>query len=99
MSTYRRGANFERRVKKYFEDLGYYVIRSAGSHGVFDLIAIKRGIVLGIQCKIDGKLTPKEKLAMLTASAKFGIKPLLAYREGRKLKIEYLFRGDNNHAK
>lgn len=29
-------------IKKKFEDLGYYVVRSAGSKGFFDLIAIKK---------------------------------------------------------
>jgi len=34
---YIKGRRFEYRVKKYFEEKGYYVIRSAGSHGIFGL--------------------------------------------------------------
>ena len=35
-SNYRRGADLERAAKKYLEDNGYYVIKSAGSKGVAD---------------------------------------------------------------
>ena len=38
MTNYSKGANFERRVKRYLESCGYYVVRSAGSHGVLDLV-------------------------------------------------------------
>jgi len=52
MTNYSKGANFERRVKKRLEKLGYYVIRAAGSHGTFDLVAFKaHRRPLGIQCK------------------------------------------------
>ena len=46
--SYRKGANFERKVKKTFEEKGYTVIRSAGSHGQ-DLFISDLG--LSIQCK------------------------------------------------
>ena len=46
--SYRKGANFERKVKKIFEEKGYTVIRSAGSHGQ-DLFVSDLG--LSIQCK------------------------------------------------
>jgi hypothetical protein len=38
--NYRRGVVIERKIKDYLEILGYTVIRSAGSHGVYDLIAV-----------------------------------------------------------
>ncbi|RLG82335.1 MAG: hypothetical protein DRO40_07840 [Thermoprotei archaeon] len=88
--SYRKGANFERRVKQYFERKGFYVVRSAGSHGTFDLLAVRQFTVLGIQCKIDGKLSTKEKKKMLEAYKKYGIVPILAYRDGKKLKLRYL---------
>ena len=52
MTNYSKGASFERRVKKELERLGYYVIRSAGSHGYADLVAFQahRRPML-IQCK------------------------------------------------
>jgi Holliday junction resolvase len=39
--SYQKGRQFEYRVKKYFEGLGYYVKRSYASKGAEDLIAIK----------------------------------------------------------
>jgi Holliday junction resolvase len=52
MSKYNVGANFERRVKKQLEGKGYYVVRSAGSRGNFDLLAFKaHRRTIGIQCK------------------------------------------------
>ena len=49
--NYERGANFERRVVKYFESLGYVAIRSAGSHKKFDVIAFNGLTVWAVQCK------------------------------------------------
>jgi len=40
--SYRKGASLEYRVKDELEKQGFLVIRSAGSHGVADLVAIKR---------------------------------------------------------
>lgn len=40
-ANYIRGANFERKIKKEYEQNGYYVMRSSGSKGIADLIAIK----------------------------------------------------------
>ena len=49
MNSYRKGANFERKVKKIFEKHGFTVIRSAGSHSDADLLVKELGI--SIQCK------------------------------------------------
>jgi Holliday junction resolvase len=43
MSNYRRGRAFEYRVMDYFRKLGFFVMRSAGSHGPVDLVALKKG--------------------------------------------------------
>ena len=40
----RSGIEQERRVKKHLEAQGWYVIRSAGSHGSFDLVAIHKDL-------------------------------------------------------
>lgn len=55
--NYRAGRAFEYRVAKTYRDLGYTVLRTAGSHGPFDLIAIPHRwravwpVTLFIQCK------------------------------------------------
>ena len=51
--NYVAGRNFEYKRKKWWEGLGYVVLRSSGSHGFADLTAIKPGYgVTFIQCKI-----------------------------------------------
>ena len=57
MSNYSKGANYERAVKKELEKEGYSVIRSAGSHGIFDLVAWKSDKILFIQVKYLCKAT------------------------------------------
>ena len=51
MTNYRNGARIEYKAKAELEKDGYYVIRSAGSHGVFDLVAIGFGKLRLIQLK------------------------------------------------
>jgi Holliday junction resolvase len=59
-SGYALGAAFERRTMAALETDGYEVFRSAGSHGKSDVIAIKQGQVLLIQCKRSGKIDRAE---------------------------------------
>src|SRR5436309_12747800 len=56
-SAARRGADFERRVKRRLERDGWFVVRSAGSRGPLDLVALRRDGHGGcevrlIQCKV-----------------------------------------------
>lgn len=60
MTQYSRGATYERKIKKEYEAMGYYVIRSAGSRGPVDLVAINRDHFVFIQCKLR-KPTAKER--------------------------------------
>jgi hypothetical protein len=53
-----RGASFERKVADLLESDGYLVIRAAGSHGAADLVALKLGQVLFVQCKLNGRCDP-----------------------------------------
>lgn len=76
-----RGANFERRVWKLLERSGYFVVRSAGSHGPADLVAITNGELLLIQCKIPGKLSSEAREALQEISDRVGATALLAYQE------------------
>ena len=48
-NPYRKGAEFERKIKKIFEEHGFTVVRSAGSHSDADLLVKELGI--SIQCK------------------------------------------------
>lgn len=51
-SNYKRGAEIEYRIKNALEAEGWYVMRSAGSKGLLDLLAInKKGEMFCIQAK------------------------------------------------
>src|SRR5579875_325510 len=87
---YRHGYNCERRVKKHYESLGYLVIRSSGSHPPTDFVAAKKGGLLLIKCKSNGKISPRERDALIAAADKAGAIPFVAWRTrfGRKLMIK-----------
>jgi len=52
-SNYRKGANYEYKLKREFEKEGdtILVIRSAGSHGPVDLVVFKNDSILLVQAK------------------------------------------------
>ena len=53
--NYIAGRRVEYKVKKYYEDKGYTVLRTSGSHGFADLIAVRNKEslkrIVFIQCK------------------------------------------------
>jgi len=69
ISQYRRGRDFEYKVRNFLQERGWQVYRSYGSKGVIDLLAIKGELKLGIQAKnrkTGGYLTPKEQSELKT---------------------------------
>jgi len=67
MTNYRRGYEIERKLKHRLEREGYYVIRSAGSHGAIDIFAMNSIEGLAIQVKrskVNKVLYPKEMAEM-----------------------------------
>ena len=78
--NYQKGYRFENRTRKYLERLGWYVIRSYRSWGIYDLIAIPpqdkkdplwRNVPLLIQCKYNGYVKPAERKALEESSKKY----------------------------
>jgi len=70
MTNYTKGRAFEYEVKKFYEDKGYTVFRTAGSHGLVDIIAIASandsiGLPLLIQCKKYKRSKPKPEQAFI----------------------------------
>lgn len=70
--NYQSGRNFEHRVKKHLENKGYYVMRSAGSRGQIDIVAIPTYSyecqvhkTLLIQCKHGTKISKDEREKLL----------------------------------
>ena len=62
--SYQRGVRFERERLKHYKELGHEALRTAGSHGKFDIISIddKHGIVNLIQCKVTNDLSTANRL-------------------------------------
>lgn len=80
-ANYLKGRNFEYKVKKYLQEQGYVVLRTAGSHGMYDLIAIKfepEPSIIFIQCKARQGSSTKEKLG------KFEVYESFVYRNTYK---------------
>jgi hypothetical protein len=62
MTRYEQGSRLEYDVAFMLRDREYYVIRSAGSHGIVDLVAIWEGTLLFIQCKKKEKQFREKQL-------------------------------------
>lgn len=77
-SLYRRGRQLEYRVRDSMEKLGFFVLRSPASKSPVDLVAIKRGLLLLIQCKRAGSLPPQEWNALFELAQSIGGLPLMA---------------------
>jgi len=88
-TPYERGRAFEYRVKRHLESLGYFVFRQARSAPP-DLIAISRGSILLIECKVDGLMSRDEKAHLKALAIQMGAGALMAYRKGRRLCFKLL---------
>lgn len=83
MTHYQRGARFERAVAARLDFDGYLVLRAAGSHGVADLVAIKPGEVVLVQCKISGIISIAEWNRFYETASRAGALPVLAFKPKR----------------
>jgi Holliday junction resolvase len=85
-SNYARGRDLEHRVRAHLRDEGYEVLRTAGSKSKVDLVAIKPGQILLVQCKRSGALPPAEWNALWDLAQMIGAIPVLAEQltRGRK---------------
>lgn len=77
-SFYRIGRAVEYRVRDQLREHGYFVLRSPGSRSPMDLIAIRVGVVLMIQCKRGGVLGPKSWNELFDLAESTGAFPILA---------------------
>lgn len=96
MTNYERGAAFERRVLEELRSRGYEVFRSAGSRGKADVVAIRPGRILLVQCKRNGEIPRAEWNEVYELAARLAgapgpgavVVPLLALMPGAR-GIEY----------
>lgn len=85
-SPRRRGYDFEIKCRDVLTDAGYWVIRTPASRSPIDLVAIKVGQVLAVQCKLAGYLPPAGRES-LRGFAKYGMTPILASRGTKRGQV------------
>jgi Holliday junction resolvase len=82
MGNRQRGDYLERQVKAALVSHGWWVVRAAGSHGVADLVAMRRGRTpLAVSCKLDGYLRPGERADLRQVAAMAAVVPVVASRK------------------
>lgn len=94
MSTnYQIGRQFEYSTMSFLRKHGYYCIRSYGSKGVFDVIAVPPQIntlrdypqgTLLIQCKTNGYVPPAERERL--SACKYEGTAIIVYKDKNKKK-------------
>lgn len=77
-SNYEKGRALEHRVRAHLREEGFEVLRTAGSKSKVDLVAIKAGQLLFVQCKRSGALPPAEWNALWDLAHQVGAVPVLA---------------------
>lgn len=81
MSNYAAGTRVEHHNRDHLTADGYVVLRTAGSKGFVDLIAIKPGQLLLVQSKGNGRITAADWNQLLERAAWVGAVPILASRD------------------
>ncbi len=81
--SYAKGADRERQVADVLREDGWVVVRSAGSHGLFDLAAFRNGCIRLIEVKatsspFDG-FPPAQRAALLDLATQAGAVAELAH--------------------
>jgi Holliday junction resolvase len=85
-----RGAAFERAVCTQLAGAGWLTMRSAGSHGPLDVLAVSSSEVLFIQARLGGprRVGPTEWNWLFFLAMAYGGVPLIAHRPKRG-RIEF----------
>lgn len=95
----RAGDRFERLVKADLERHGWFVGRSAGSHGIADLIAIKISHTpLLVSCKLGGKISVAERTELADTAIRHGANAVLVSKPSRGVIGYRVIVGDDDAA-
>lgn len=90
MSRYRSGYRFERRVAEALVSAGYVVVRSGGSRGPADLVALKKGRrPLMIACSTR-TVRPVARKSLVDAARLAGATAAVARRRRGGIQLDYL---------
>lgn len=80
MTNYQKGRSFEYRVANFFKEKGFYVVRTAGSHSLFDLILFgANGFILPLQLSYRYEKEKEQEL--------------INFAQKRKIKVAYIVKG------
>lgn len=91
VSPYVKGRSFEYRVKEFLARQGYFVTRAARS-AFPDLVALRRGEVLLVECKLNGGLSLDDRVKFLSLGEDTGARCLVAYSKDGKIKFRVIRR-------
>jgi Holliday junction resolvase len=81
---YKRGYAFERRVRLRLEKEGWFVVRQ-GKSAFPDLVCLKKGAIMFVECKVDGYLNPSDRKRLAEISTEVGAEAVLASRAGGRI--------------
>lgn len=91
----------EKDAQHELEAAGWMAIRSAGSHGLVDVLAIKVTVVLLVQCKTNGEMSSADWNVLLHNARNVGALAILASRGKDGIVYERLtdYREERKHAR
>ncbi len=85
---YAKGAGFELEVRNVLLEDGWVAVRSAGSHGIIDVLAIKQNEKWFVQCRTRGNLSGSERTELVALAKKHYAIPILAYKRRKDTVFE-----------
>ena len=81
-TRYESGRNFEYRVRDYFRDRGYVVIRSAGSRTGADLVIFDQDTILLAQCTTSEESKgDADRVKLLAMTVNDSMIPVLVWKD------------------
>ena len=87
MSSYAKGRRLEYLVRDLFQEKGYLVIRAARSKPI-DLVCIRNGKVILVECKTKrSNLTKDGKKELLRLAKASGASLILAFKNKRNIEF------------
>lgn len=87
---YRKGVEAEYRLKRYLEEAGWTVVRSAGSHGFWDLVAFKfkrNGHLDILLLQVKSSEPPSKSIHAIINTGKFRALEAVVYVRGRAILL------------
>lgn len=90
LTKYTIGRNLEYKVIKHLKSVGYETIRSAGSHGLCDIIAGRQSNeVLVIQVKRSNYLSRTEMDSLIEFAHMFNGIPVFVFQKSKRKSLEW----------